>query len=429
MLRRLVAFTALLVTAASAAAQAPPLKVYLDCHDHGCDFDFFRTQITAVNWVRDRQEADVHMLVSTQTTGSGGREYTTTFIGRGQFAGLTDTLKYVSPPAAPEDEVRHGLARTFSAGLVRYVARTDAAANLTINFGNETSAGAAAPPAQPKNDPWHSWVFRGSLNGFKQGEASFGNMNLHGSVSANRITQRHKTKFSIDDSFNQSSYSLSSGATFKNSQRGYGARLLQVQSLGAHWSAGLRSALTSSTYENQKRAFRLAPAVEYDVFPYDESTRRQLRVEYNIGAQWVSYDDTTIFNKLAETLPSQQIGISAAAREPWGSTNVGINGTSYLNDPSKYNVSTFSRLSLRLFKGFSLSLFVNYSKFNDQFYLLKHSFTDEEILTRQFARQTHYRYFADFGLSYTFGSIFNNVVNPRFGGGGGGSGGGMIFIQ
>jgi hypothetical protein len=24
-----------------------------------------------------------------------------------------------------------------------------------------------------------------------------------------------------------------------------------------------------------------------------------------------------------------------------------------------------------------------------------------------------------FGISYTFGSIYNNVVNPRFGGGGG----------
>jgi hypothetical protein len=25
-----------------------------------------------------------------------------------------------------------------------------------------------------------------------------------------------------------------------------------------------------------------------------------------------------------------------------------------------------------------------------------------------------------FGMTYSFGSIFNNVVNPRFGGGGGG---------
>jgi hypothetical protein len=40
--------------------------------------------------------------------------------------------------------------------------------------------------------------------------------------------------------------------------------------------------------------------------------------------------------------------------------------------------------------------------------------------------QTGFRYFGSFGLTYTFGSPFNNVVNPRFGGGGGG---GMIFFN
>ena len=32
---------------------------------------------------------------------------------------------------------------------------------------------------------------------------------------------------------------------------------------------------------------------------------------------------------------------------------------------------------------------------------------------------TTYRYSVTFGITYAFGSIFNNVVNPRFGGGGG----------
>ena len=105
-------------------APAAALKVFLDCNDfQGCDFDFFRTEITAVNWVRDRQVADIHVLVTTQTTGSGGREYTSTFIGLGRFTGVTDTLKYASPPAAPQDEVRRGLAQVFRSGLVRYIAR------------------------------------------------------------------------------------------------------------------------------------------------------------------------------------------------------------------------------------------------------------------------------------------------------------------
>ena len=258
------------------------------------------------------------------------------------------------------------------------------------------------------------------MNGFKQGEASFGSMNVGVNFSANRTTAAWKTNISLNNSYNESSYELSAGDEFRNIQRNYGANVLQVKSLGEHWSAGLRTALTSSTYSNQKWAYRLSPAVEYDIFPYSQSTRRQIRIEYNVGVQRVTYNDSTIFDKLRQTLPSHQLSVSGAAREQWGSVDIGVNGTNYLHDHTKYNLSTFSSVSLRLFKGFSVNFFADYSKFNDQFFLPKRDFTDEQILTRQFARETHYRYFMNFGVSYTFGSIFNNVVNPRFGGGGGG---------
>jgi len=47
--------------------------------------------------------------------------------------------------------------------------------------------------------------------------------------------------------------------------------------------------------------------------------------------------------------------------------------------------------------------------------------TDQEILVRQRQLATSYRYGVSVGLSYTFGSIFNNVVNPRFEGASGGT--------
>lgn len=56
----------------------------------------------------------------------------------------------------------------------------------------------------------------------------------------------------------------------------------------------------------------------------------------------------------------------------------------------------------------------------DQIYLPKAGATTEEILVRQRQLATSYRYSMTFGITYSFGSIFNNVVNPRFGGGGGG---------
>ncbi len=41
--------------------------------------------------------------------------------------------------------------------------------------------------------------------------------------------------------------------------------------------------------------------------------------------------------------------------------------------------------------------------------------TDEDILLRRRELATSFRYFMSMGFSYTFGSRFANVVNPRFG--------------
>ncbi|MBA2671194.1 MAG: hypothetical protein H0U67_12545, partial [Gemmatimonadetes bacterium] len=51
------------------SATQDALRIFLDCNGPGCDFDFFRTEITFVDYVRDRADADVHVLVTTQGTG------------------------------------------------------------------------------------------------------------------------------------------------------------------------------------------------------------------------------------------------------------------------------------------------------------------------------------------------------------------------
>lgn len=410
----------LCLSAGIASAQEPTpsttplLNVYLDCETSGCDFDFFRTEFTFVNWVRDRQVSDVHILVTTQQTGAGGREYTVTFLGQRQFAGITDTLKYVSPPATSQDAQRRGLARVFKMGLVRYVARTKAGELVTIGFGEP---GRGAGQATAKIDRWKYWVFRTSVRGFTFGEKTFKDYNVGGSVNADRVTEQWKTRISGNESYSQNEFETSDTTSFVNIRRSYGGSLLQVKSMGQHWSAGLRVSMSSSTYDNFKRAVRVFPALEYNVFPYSQSTRRQLRFEYNAGLADFAYHDTTIFDKLHEQMPIQQLLASVESREKWGSIDVGITGTGYLEDRTKYRLGSFGELSLRLFRGFSLDLFGNYQVIRDQFALAKKTFTPEEILTRQFQRGTTYRYFGNIQLSYTFGSIYSNVVNPRMGGG------------
>ncbi len=48
--------------------------LFLDCQGGSCrDMDFFRTEIQFVNWVRDRRDSDVHLLITSQATGAAGR--------------------------------------------------------------------------------------------------------------------------------------------------------------------------------------------------------------------------------------------------------------------------------------------------------------------------------------------------------------------
>src|SRR5512136_1933366 len=83
------------------------LKVFLDCDS--CDTEYIKTEITFVNYVRDRLEAQVHILITTQQTGGGGREYTLSFIGQNDCRDLNDVEKYFTSKTDTDDEVRKGL--------------------------------------------------------------------------------------------------------------------------------------------------------------------------------------------------------------------------------------------------------------------------------------------------------------------------------
>jgi hypothetical protein len=72
---------------------------------------------------------------------------------------------------------------------------------------------------------------------------------------------------------------------------------------------------------------------------------------------------------------------------------------------------------VRLFRELSLNAY--YAWLRDQIYRSAEGATPEEILLRQRQLETSYRCFYNIGFEYRFGSIFDNVVNPRFGCGGG----------
>jgi len=387
------------------------VRVFTDCQTR-CDTDHFRREIEFVHHVRDQRDADVHVLITRQNTGAGGSRYDLEFIGRRRFAGMTDTLRFVTAETDTEQEVREGLTRTLALGLVRFAASTRAGRRLRIGYDAEEETVAEE---QRTDDPWNYWVFRVSFSSFFSGETSSRFLNLFGSTSASRITDASKLRLSVDGSYSESTFDIDSTTTITSIRRSYGGRGLFVLSLSPHWSAGIQSTASSSTFRNFDLSISVTPALEYNFFPYSESTRRQFRFLYSVGLAYFDYTEETIFDKLSETLPKHSLEIAYEVTQPWGSTDVTLIASQFLNDVSKNRVTLRGDLSLRVFRGLNLNLGGRASHIADQLSLPKGDLTDEDILLRERERATNFSYSGRIGLSYSFGSVFSNVVNPRFG--------------
>jgi len=405
----------------SATLQSQAIRVFLDCQGRvrGCDRDFIVTDINFVNWMRDRFDADVQILVSGLTNGGGGSENTITFIGRRKFEGMADTLVLNTLPNDADDRIRRELARTFKLGLARYVAKSPIASRIQLAyiapFGQQQQVSAAN-----LKDRWNLWTYTTNFNSFIRAEELQRSINGSLSLAANRATEKWKLNFSVSGNVNAQQFKIGATATrpaftVKNEQRTYNANSLVVRTLSSHWSAGLKLGAGYSDFLNQDLAVRAQPAVEYNVFPWSEQTRRQLTFLYNVGPNVYDYQRTTVYNRDRETRFSQQATASYVARQSWGSSNVSLDWLNYLHDFNRHALTLSGNVDLRIGRGFSLNLGGSAARINDQIYLPRAGNTEEEILLQRQALQTGFRITTNIGIRYTFGSIYNTIVNQRFG--------------
>lgn len=407
--------------APTSAQSSAPIAVFLDCRTD-CDDMFFRTEITYVNWVRDRQAADVHVLITEQDGGAGGEQLTLAFIGLRGLVGRSDTLTFDTNPTTTDDERRRGVARTIALGLMQFVARSSTAQLLRISAA-AVSIDARPQQTRPKNDPWNAWVFEVGLNGSLDGERAYAGRDLEMQFESRRVTDAMKTNFEYSFSYRDNRATVQetdsvgvvvSEETYRNLQREWRGELLQVHSINNHWSAGGQLEFASQTFRNQNLRVEGGLALEYNIFPYAEATRRELSFRYGVGAVTYRYADSTVFDKIRETLPIHFVEASYRTRQQWGSANINLEHRNFLNDPSKRNSSINGSLSVRIFKGFNVNAGGGYEWIRDQVYLPKGERDAIDVLLRRRALLTGFQYFSHFGISYTFGSIYNNVVNPRF---------------
>lgn len=378
--------------------------------------DYIRKEIPYINYVRDIKDAGVYIISTRQRTGSGGREFTYFLVGQHEYRGMADTISFTTGPDATEDEIRSKEVMTLQMGLMRYVAKTPLSEYMKISFTKPMTD-------KVSTDKWNNWVFRAGFNGFINGEQSYNSTYLNGNLSASRVTDKWKINLRARYGYNIENFEIDEELiTSENTSRSFST--LIVKSLTDHWSYGGTLNFGASSYSNLQNSVIAMPGIEYDIFPYSESTRRQLRLLYTIGYNASHYIDTTIYDKIKEAHFQHSFSAAYEVVQKWGTIDIMVEYSNYLHDWSLNNLSLYGDIELRIAKGLSLELGGGASIIHDQLGLVKGGASTEEVLLRRKELATQFSYFTRFGFSYTFGSIYNNTVNPRFGNSGGG---GMMY--
>ena len=395
------------------------LRVYLDCFD--CFPSFLRDEIDWVDFVRDTNDADVTLLSSSRSTGGGGREITLRFFGHGEFEDHDHELRVVTLTGDTENLRRQAVLQTVAVGLLDYVAHRGIPATIDVSVAAEARETAAA---EDVDDPWNLWVFSVRGNGDFESEESRSEKGWNVNLTADRVTDEWVFGFGARVNRNTQTFDLDDGEELVVKRRDGNVNWFLGKSLGPHWTFGVDGRLSSSSFGNTKLSVETAPAIEFNVFPYREYATRQLRIQYNAGVEHVEYDEVTIFNKIEETLWRHEVSANLDQRQPWGTLRAGADFGQYLHDTSKYRVEVDGNVNVRLTRGLSVNFNANASRIRDQLSLPLDNASPEEVLLRVRELQSGFEVRYSFGITYSFGSIFNNIVNPRFGRGGGGFGGG-----
>jgi hypothetical protein len=367
--------------------------------------DYVKKEIPFLNYVRDKKVADLIIIETMQRTGSGGSELTLYIEGQFDFAGVMDTIKFAFYPDETEDQMRARAVRTFKMGLVKYIIDTPLAEFIDITFTEPITE-------EVSSDRWNNWVFRTRLSTNLNGQKTSNSRSIGTLLNAGRTTSEWKLNVGLIYDHSQTKYDYGDikATNTKKSSRIWGDA---VKSINDHWSVGLSADAYSSIYSNYDLALSLEPAIEYDIFPYSESTRRIFRIFYIASFKYNDYSDTTQFFKTEETLWSHRIQTSFTTVQKWGEVYFYAGWSNYLHDFSLNNLTFNSSINLRIAKGLSVNAAAFYSFIHDQVSLRKGDASVEDVLLQRQELSTSFSYRIRFGITYTFGSIYSNVVNPR----------------
>ena len=383
------------------------ITFFLDCDD--CDFNFVRQELDFIAFVRDPKLADVHILSSDSDLGGGGNKYFLNFIGMDLLEGKNLELEYFSEQSETDDETRKGLLKLIKSGVLYYYAESGLLGGIDIGL----ELNSTKKVLQPTNDPWKLWVFRIEAGGNFEKEKSQNEYSYETEVRIEKVTPEWKIRLEGSYQSNHENY-FDDYEKITDQQRETEIDAYYIKSLSPRWSAGTFCNYSSITYLNIMSLYQASAGIEYNVFPWDVSNRKIFTFRYEAGARNYKYNKTTIYDKTAETLFFEELSLNLELVQPWGTIETHLEGRHYFHDFTKNRFTLYSQLSIRLTKQFSVYCELGAEVVHDQLYLPKGEATLEDILLERRKMATTYELGGQIGFRFTFGSIYNNVVNERF---------------
>lgn len=394
------------ISVCSQESEKEPVRLFVNCN---CEKNYIRQEIGYVNHVRDQSQANVQLFIYDVANGSGGRTYSLDFKGVGVFEDIFGKLVYETTSIMTTDEVRKGLVAKIKSGLLQYILQSNMADEITYTINTD---GTGEILDIDIDDPWNNWLFEIYGEAELDKESSRKEFEYEIGFESDRVTEKWRVRLDLEMNQANSEFKRD-GETFTSERSRYSGDASIVRSLTDHWSVGVFGGATHNTFTNLNFRGYLNPALEYNIFPYREVLRREIVFAYRLGYFYNDYIDTTIFDVQEEGIFNHSLDVQLRFRQPWGNVYSRLRGSTFLKDFNKNRVELFSRLSVRVFKGLAVTFSGNFEVIRDQINLPGGDASIEDVLLQQKQIATDYELGFRVGISYTFGSAFNNIINTR----------------
>jgi PKD repeat protein len=374
-----------------------------------CPFDYLRQELSYFDIVRDETLADVQVRITRVATDSGGFHYALQSWRRAAPAEIERRGVEAAPGLSPA-LTREALKQEILRALYGTLRETQLGEDFELAL-----APRSADDLSHLSDPWNYWVLALELGAQGEGESLYHAGDVKFAFNARRITADHRTLLRLSSEYRYGRYDLEDGQRITGHASGASLRALQAWSVGKHWAAGALATLRRSEYDNLALHAHAGPALEVNLCDYADNATRQVRFVYQVGGWASRYLQPTVAGKDDDLLAYQALSAVVALNQNWGDVQLIGQASDFLSRPERYRVAANLSTSLNLFEGFALGLEGSLARISDQISLPRTPATEGEVVlgTRELPKSFDYGY--ELRLSYTFGSVHNTIVNPRFG--------------